>query len=251
MIHVPTAAAIFLVVISTTCSAQPAKVDVVKNPPAEWAICTATDDISTLKGCVESMIADEKDMLEFLVSCARGKDWKSCVEVILDMRGVEYGSTQAIPEPAASPVAPPKPTWITTQSESKMDGTPTIFTRIFSDDAIIDSYGRRARPTLWLRCMENVTALLISTEWFLEENTAITYRIDRERAVSTVWKASTDNKALGLWAGGSAIPFIKSLLGREILLVRVTPYREAPREFSFSLAGLDKEIEPLRKACKW
>ncbi|WP_425962120.1 type VI secretion system-associated protein TagO [Rhizobium nepotum] len=64
-------------------------------------------------------------------------------------------------------------------------------------------------------------------------------------------KESTDNKSLGAWDGGRAIPFIKKLILGKTLILQFTPYNESPKMAEFNIAGLDKAIEPLRAQCGW
>ena len=47
------------------------------------------------------------------------------------------------------------------------------------------------------------------------EEIELTYRIDEDAARTEKWPISTDHTAAGKWSGGTAIPFIKSLLGHE------------------------------------
>jgi type VI secretion system protein VasI len=77
------------------------------------------------------------------------------------------------------------------------------------------------------------------------------WRADQDKASAQTWDASDDKTAAGVWGGGRAIPFIKSLLGRKRLVMRVTPYEMGAREMEFNIAGLDQVVEPLRTACKW
>ena len=79
----------------------------------------------------------------------------------------------------------------------------------------------------------------------------VDYRVDDRKAASLHMEASTDNKALGLWNGTTAIPFVKSLLEGETVVFRATPFNESPVEFSFELAGLETVLPPLREACEW
>ena len=79
----------------------------------------------------------------------------------------------------------------------------------------------------------------------------IEYRVDQEKSHTVNGNASTDNRALGLWSGGKAIPLIKQLLGKSKLTVRMMPYGESAFTASFNISGLDTVIEPLRQACKW
>ena len=157
----------------------------------------------------------------------------------------------AASEPPARP-APSKPEWLVKQETSRMDGSPSVFMTMLAEEPIATGYGSRTFPSMHIRCMERVTSLFIAADWFLGSRPApIMFRIDQEKPVQQSWIASTDSKAVGLWNGAVAIPFLKSLMGKEALLVRVTPYNESPKETAFPLSDLAKAIEPLRKACGW
>lgn len=108
---------------------------------------------------------------------------------------------------------------------------------------------------LVLRCREKTTSAYFVTGCHMASGHSdwgkVTYRIDDEKARSASMTASTDHRALGLWGGSTAIPFIKSLFGKSQLIVRMTPYSESPISGTFAIAGVEKAIEPLRKACNW
>lgn len=79
----------------------------------------------------------------------------------------------------------------------------------------------------------------------------VTYRIDENPSKSIAMDESTDNRALGLWSGGQAIPFIKQMLGGQTMVTRFTPYNDSPVTAEFNISGLDKAIIALREQCKW
>lgn len=142
-------------------------------------------------------------------------------------------------------------TWEISTNTSRMDGSPRVYLTLDSEDEVSVGYGRRARPMLALRCLENTTALFVSGEWYLSDTSSVQWRIDDEKPVAQTWHVATNKKAVGLWDGGRSIPFIKSMLGKKTLLIRITTYNDGSREMAFNIEGLDKVIEPLRTACKW
>ena len=79
----------------------------------------------------------------------------------------------------------------------------------------------------------------------------VTYRIDDQKARTVEFEASGNNRSLGLWSGGRAIPEIKRLFGGETMIARMTPYSQNPFTATFNITGLEETIEPLRKACHW
>ncbi len=219
--------------------------------------CEPAKTTDELKSCVaeliefasQEVIARDKlqQSIEFCASQTLYVVMKACLMAL----GAPPASAAAAPP---SPPPPPTPVvrgWEKLESASRMDGSPSVILVLDSDDEVPAGYGVMTRPSLLIRCRENVTSLYISANWFLSDNVPVTYRLDKEKPVSQSWPGSTDRKAVGLWSGDRAIPFIKSLLGRETLLVRVTPFREAPKEMAFNIVGTETAIEPLRKACKW
>ena len=101
--------------------------------------------------------------------------------------------------------------------------------------------------------MENTTSVYITTSGChlasseYNDYGHVTYRIDHEPAETRGFSESTDNRALGLWSGGEAIPFIKSMFGRNNLITRFTPFSESPVTARFSIAGLEDAVAPLRE----
>lgn len=148
-----------------------------------------------------------------------------------------------------------KPTWQTSSQTSKIDDSKNVWVMLESNDPVPGRFVSYDQAQLTIRCMENKTAVMFEfADNFLADIQGygdITYRIDDRKAQKRGFQESTDNGALGLWSGGSSIPFIKSLMTGQTLFVRVVPFNEDPIDTEFNIAGLDKAITPLRKACAW
>ena len=104
--------------------------------------------------------------------------------------------------------------------------------------------------------MDNATALIINTECHMTSSDYndygdVTYRLDDQPARTVGMVESTNNRALGLWSGGRAIPLVKQMLGKTKMIMRMTPYGENPFTATFNISGLDKSIAPLQQACGW
>ena len=78
----------------------------------------------------------------------------------------------------------------------------------------------------------------------------VTLRLDSAAAFKKSMTELTDHHALGIWSP-NAVPFVKTLLGHDHLLVRATPYNGNAFTSDFVIKGLDSAIRPLRSACKW
>lgn len=163
-------------------------------------------------------------------------------------------------EPATSdPVADALPEdpgkWIVSEDKSAFDDTRTVVLSVESNEVVRGQFGPPGPAMLYIRCMENTTVTYL---WLndlflsdLEGFGAVDYRLDEREATSVRMTSSTDNKALGLWDGGSSIPFVKELIESSKIVLRATPFNESPVEFSFDLAGIQAAITPLREACVW
>lgn len=145
--------------------------------------------------------------------------------------------------------------WLLLQDISQLDDTKTVSLHLASDNTISGQFGSPGTASIYLRCLENTTSVfLIMNDMFLSDIQGfgtVDFRIDDKKADKLRMLSSTDNKALGLWSGGSAIPFAKRLIAGSKVVFRVTPFNQSPVEVTFDLKGLDEAIKPLQQACNW
>ena len=133
----------------------------------------------------------------------------------------------------------------------------TVIMTVDADEPVACILSGTERPTLVVRCPENTTSMYIATTGChlvsSEYNNYgdVTYRIDDEPAKTRGFDSSTSSRALGLWSGGSAIPFVKFLFGHKELLTRFTPFNENAVSARFKIDGLEEAAAPLREACEW
>lgn len=155
------------------------------------------------------------------------------------------------------PKPPPEPRspWFVSKSTSKIDDSPTVVLKNYSNEIISGRFGRDDKATLVLRCMENTTNLYFTfAKNFMADIGSygnVTYRLDDEPARTINMGESSDNEALGLWSGGRSIPVIKQMFGHDELTVRATPYNESSITMTFNVSDLQEDIKPLREACHW
>ena len=117
----------------------------------------------------------------------------------------------------------------------------------------------RGTATLAVRCVENTTAFVINFGEYLGDDSSsvyekwkrVTIRLDDQNPIVKRMDVATNNEAVGLWNGGTSIPFIKSMIGKKQMVVRITPYGENTREMTFPIEGLEYFIDPLRESCNW
>jgi type VI secretion system protein VasI len=155
-----------------------------------------------------------------------------------------------------APTASSQSRWVVSSETSRLDDTTNVFLTLVSSDTFPRRFsGGAAHGSMIVRCMENTTSMIFRMGDHhladLQSYGRITYRIDETSAKTQRFVESTDNRALGLWNGGSSIPFVKALFGAENLLVQITPFGESPITVDFPIAGIEDEIVPLREACGW
>ena len=145
--------------------------------------------------------------------------------------------------------------WTESTDQSMLDDSTNVYLTTIAKQPILDQYGNRTYPHLWLRCRENTTSAYIDFGGpLMSDNRSygmVSYRVDDRTPSRIPMDASTDNKALGLWGGGNAIKFIKTIIGGAQLFVRATPYSASPVEFSFDISGLEGQLAKLRETCGW
>jgi type VI secretion system protein VasI len=138
---------------------------------------------------------------------------------------------------------------------SDFQDTMDVFMSVMSEDPVSCGFLGSKKIRLYARCVENTTALIISTHCHVASGFSgygtVEYRIDDNPASKRGFDESTNNRSLGLWNGGSSIPFLKSLFGAQELLVRFTPFNESPVTAKFNISGLEDAIAPLRESCHW
>jgi type VI secretion system protein VasI len=147
--------------------------------------------------------------------------------------------------------------WRVRSERSEMTDDPNVYVTVASDDPLPCRFASPENAMLVLRCQENTTSVIISTTGCHLASSdynnygVVTYRLDEAPSSTRDFVESTDNRALGLWSGGEAIPFIKDLFGHRELLTRFTPFNDSPVTARFSIAAVEEAVAPLREACGW
>jgi type VI secretion system protein VasI len=139
--------------------------------------------------------------------------------------------------------------WHSREEKSRIDDSVNVHLVFFSNEPVKSGY-KTVKPTLHVMCVENQTNVYISWELYLGlEETQMLTRFDKEKAKTTAWSLSTDNKAV--FYRGSAVEFAKNIMQHQSLLLQITPYGESPVMATFDVSGLTEAIKPLRQACQW
>lgn len=143
--------------------------------------------------------------------------------------------------------------WQVHTSTSKIDDSQNVTLMLDANETVHNHIGlRRETPEIHIYCRDNRTMFFVLWKVYLGiDETQMTHRIDKAKAVEGFWDISTDHTAVGKGSGRAAIPFIKSLFGKEQFLARITPYGANSLTVTFDIAGLEEAVKPLRKACNW
>ncbi|OIQ42799.1 MAG: hypothetical protein BM560_01040 [Roseobacter sp. MedPE-SWde] len=163
----------------------------------------------------------------------------------------ESGRTETVTE-----VPTTKGDWQIRIESSEFRDTTDVFLSLASENTLsCRGYGTPKPANLVVRCLENTTALIITTDCHLTSGHGgygrVEYRFDEKPARKREFTESTNNRSLGLWTGGKSIPFIKGMLGSDRAIFRFTPYSSNPVTAKFNITGLDEAIAPLREECSW
>jgi type VI secretion system protein VasI len=147
--------------------------------------------------------------------------------------------------------------WDIQTRQSEMTDKVEVF---LSTDSIIEIPNNfnigTVRPTLWVRCADNKTAILVDwhryiTTGGLDNEQAVRYRIDDKPARTATWGMSTNFEATGLWRGGTSIPIVRQMLSAKQMIIETTPYGDNAVQARFDISNLEKYIEHVANACGW
>lgn len=160
------------------------------------------------------------------------------------------------PVTAVKTAAETESAWTVTTNVSQFTDEKQVYLAVQSKGTVSCSWNRQSPVIVTIRCQENTTAAYVSSDCHMVSspyNTYgnIDYRVDAEPSRTISMVESTDNKSLGLWNGGKAIPFIKQLVGRKKMILRFTPFSDSPVAAEFDISGLEKVIGPLQQECGW
>lgn len=190
------------------------------------------------------------------------------IRMICYDRVLKDGGKAVLPDVKAPPATPPdvvtspptdaQPTgnWRTRRDKSAMTDQETVVLSLQSNEMVqCRQFGSPSYLTLIIRCMEDTTSLYITGDCHVASGFygygKVTLRLDDGKPFNRNMDDSTDSSALGLWDGGSSIPLLKQMIGKDRMIARFTPFGANPIEPSFTISGLDEAIKPVREACGW
>jgi type VI secretion system protein VasI len=139
--------------------------------------------------------------------------------------------------------------WVFNEDKSPMDDSVRLSAGLIPRKVSYTGIGD-GEAFLLLRCHENKTSIVLSTNMFMmDDGVSVTTRLGEEKATTSRWTRSSDYKAVGLWDGGKAIPFIRALATKNTLVVRVEAKDRLDAEFD--LGNVAEAAQKVAGACKW
>ncbi len=139
--------------------------------------------------------------------------------------------------------------WRTTTQRSKIDDSQNVIIGLQADEPIQTPYKGMVYPKLMIRCAENKTSMIVSFDMFLNnDETKVTYRIDKEKAKTVWWNVTSDFDSLYI---PNPIPLIRQLKDEDQIYIQVTPYGQGTISANFYVHGLLNAIKPIQEACGW
>lgn len=208
--------------------------------------------IFTLLFCGVAFAQDYEALIDRILECSElyGTITRTeCYDAIAE----ELGTDGPAQPPPINTDRPNTGSWRIRRDTSAIDDSPSVYLSVEAADVIPDRLGiGTVQPILFIRCVENTTAVVVSVQRYLGlRTTRVRYRIDDQTAQSASWQISNDTEAIGLWNGATSIPFIQQLFGANVVLFEITPYNDNTVTFRFPISALEEAISPLRAACHW
>jgi type VI secretion system protein VasI len=161
-------------------------------------------------------------------------------------------SWSADPSEAPASGAPEKEDpWLVREESDEITDQPNVYLMAASLDPVSLGFGQTDYPTMVIRCQRNTTSVyVVFGSYEVNDTMSVNWRIDDEQAREERWNVSSDRKAVGLWRGGDAIPFLRKLLEGNMLKMRFQG-RSDSYLVSYPIAQLRPHLEKVSKACNW
>lgn len=193
-------------------------------------------------------------LISFLLSSSgAAAEFERCTQIDNDLERLACYDQEAGYEPIVREISG-RGDWRVRIEKSLIDDSENVFLSLSSKEQTNCPY-KSGTHQIYIACRENTTSVwVIFGGCFMSSiqgKGRVTYRLDSEKASTKDFRESNDNSALGLWNGGSSIPFIKQLLGHDRLVIRAMPFSDSTVTGQYNISGLDEAIVPLREACHW
>ena len=155
---------------------------------------------------------------------------------------------------AASPSAsPPVPisAWQVTEERSQLEDRTDVWLSVVSENTQPNQIGQPEVAGLYIRCMDNSTNVFVTFNDYTSYDQTVKYRTDEDELQSIWMQTMNGGQGIGIWSGAKAIPFIKSLYGKQKLVLAYDSYSNYNLEFVFPINGLEEKVSAVAEACGW
>ena len=156
------------------------------------------------------------------------------------------------PEPTTSKqvTKPSGNQWSVSTEKSALTGRTDVFMSIASENREPNSIGTPEAGRLWIRCMDNTTALLIMHGIYVSDAHNVRYKLD-DGPIQKKWmRTLRGGDGVGLFSGRASIPFIKSMFDKDKMVAVISGYSRNV-ELEFDISGLRDRIDELATSCEW
>lgn len=145
-----------------------------------------------------------------------------------------------------------KPGWSVASTVSPITDQNEVFLQRRSQNSVETDVFGVVHPVFLAQCLSGKTSVAVNWGFIVGGGTIpVTYRIDEGEPKTVAIKVSDDFRSIASWDSDRAVAVLKALIGKKTFAVQVTALSQGPMRAVFDMAGLDKAIAPLRKACNW
>ncbi len=200
--------------------------------------------------CIISFIANAKSF-EFCSKLSNDSEKSSCYEELATSLNVQKPDALETKNDSKD-IYKKALLWRTYEKKSKLSGRTDVYMYTISSDTQPNSIGRPETSNFGIRCMDNTTAVWIESPQYVSQNwQKVKYAFNDGSIKLKSFNSAKGGDAIGLFNGKSSIPFVKSMFGKDKLVVQFSSYKSAKIEYEFPITGLEEAIKLLRKACNW
>lgn len=149
--------------------------------------------------------------------------------------------------------------WQASEREDS-DGNKQTYLRVESTETLKSRSATERRVVLALRCIPGQTDVFLDWKAPLveklevnprrikdgENKIQVIYKIDQEPKITEGWDPSIDKLAL---FSPDSVSFVRNIMNKKKLVMEITPDGEATQRVRFEIAGIEKAIDTIVKAC--
>jgi len=142
--------------------------------------------------------------------------------------------------------------WTLTSSLSPDGGEERVILIQKAETPVARRFGGLTRPELTIQCVRDRISFSINYGFHLSvDELEVMTRLDEEPVQHSRWSSGSNHGSIGPLRRETSLAFIRALIGKKKLEVRLTPYRQESISTTFNLTGLEEEIGEVAEACGW